>query len=132
MPAPSAFLLPPQSAGWPTVPKTRKVDVDGFHFIISRHSVIILDELSEPLLLKPGLRFSIFQIQPEGCPARLLFHLLHRLPFGIFRKNCLAQTSFQDTGSCFFPGAPQITELPKRLYEVQGSKTLPSPVSFRQ
>lgn len=36
VPAPSAFLLPSQSAGWPTVPKTRKVDVDGFHFIISR------------------------------------------------------------------------------------------------
>lgn len=43
-----------------------------------------------------------FQIQHEGCLAHLLFHLLHRLLLAISRKNFLAQTFFQDTGSCSF------------------------------
>lgn len=102
VPAPSAFLLPPQSAAWPTVPKTRKADVDSFHFIISRHAVITLSELPEPLSLKPGLRFSFFKSSLKASlhASCSICYTDYLTPL----SGKIVQTCFQETGRWgFFP-----------------------------
>lgn len=71
MPAPSAFLFPSQSAGWPTVLKTRKVDGDGFHFVISRYSVTSLHELSASFI-EARTQICSFQIPQSISGTRMM------------------------------------------------------------